>query len=870
MNFKQLSLLIVSGSMFANPITSASPTMTFDEKTTILDSETEEYISIKQEIVEIPDKSLRKIVLSLVDKNIDGKIQKDEIEKLTSLYADNLNINNLKGLEYAINLENLSLNDNNISDISTIHSFKKLKILRLNNNPIDFGTKSNIEVLEKFKIAVPKEMNKSIINFKDENLKKTVLSNLNKASNDTITQNDMLKLEQLDLSNKSISYLDGLEYATNLQTLDLGSNNIKNIAPLSYLLKLKELDLSDNKIWDISSLSKLTNLENLNLRGNTPTQKNATDSIYSSTKTLGPLDSLKELICLEKLVLANNNIITFKALEELKNLKDLDISNNKVNNNSFWQLSREFWKQLENLNINYNYIYIYEDIEFQLNGERLRTIWELLVKLKGSYKHPLSQGNIPALKYDNIEYTEEIEITTSPYTKILLPIEFFSYTEKKDYINEYIIDEHGNIASKRVTYDNGNVISNVDTSRSMDYILKYIATDERGMKSNPLIINLKVTSAVNEKPIIQYNGNKEIVVYKGDNNFQTPPMLVAQDAEDGTLIAEANPAKVDTTKLGNHKITYIATDSNGNQSDPVEILIKVIELEKNIDYKTKSIKNQAPRLNFISNTYFEIIQNSKFEMPLVEGIDDHDDVDIHIKIFYNGVKVDKVDTSKLGEYKLIYLGVDNNGKTSDELILTFKVIKAVDENLKATHLNFIDISDHWAKDVVNKAVELGFVAGVSKDCFMPEKPVQIADAFTFLDRVLIFNNIAGDFSERNLTKIDAIVLDKIGWAIEHINSIGSKLSADTFNLIEENLENNMTREMLAQILFEITNGKLATINTNIDFIDISESLYKEAIKYCAKTGLLCGTSKNKISPDKILTRAELVAILIRLNEKLKS
>ncbi|OON91825.1 MAG: hypothetical protein ATN32_02215 [Candidatus Epulonipiscium fishelsonii] len=872
MNFKQLSLLVASSSIFSSSITTASPVTMQEDNIHISDSKIEENIHTQQEIIDIPDKKLRNIVLSLVDKNLDGIILKNEIETLTSLYADKMEISSLKGLEYAINLEKLSLNDNYIKDISAIHNFKSLKILRLNNNPINLDNEKNIEVMKKFNIEIPKNINQNFpdtILFTDEKLKEELLKQLDK-SDGIITQSDMLQLTSLDLENKGISYLDGLEYATNLEDLNLSKNNIKNICPLSHLLKLKKLNISNNKIWSISALSKLINLKDLDLAGNTPTP---IPDNTKSTKTLGSLDSLSKLSCLERLILSNNNITTIKALDNLTALKVLDVSQNKLNNKSFCELSNTFWEQLQSLNINRNHIYLNERIDFEFNGSTYSYMKNLLKKLSSSY---LIQVNKPLLKYGEEVTQEKIEVkVTEHQDKILLPIEAISYTGYKLSISEFIIDENGNSIENKVSYDeNGNIISNIDTSRNMNYILKYVATDSKGNQSNPLIINLIIKSnmEIDEKPTIQYSGNREIIVYKGNTYFQTPPILNALDKEDGIIIAEANINKIDTSKLGNHEIVYTATDSNGNQSDPVTLIIKIIELEKDIVYNTISPKNEAPILNFISNTYFEVIQHESFEMPLVTGIDDYDNVDIHLQIFYNGIKVDKIDTSKLGEYKLIYLGVDSKGKTSDELTLTIKVIKPPNKEIapKTSTISFKDISNHWAKNIINKAVELKIAAGISNDYFIPEQPVKIADAFTFLDRVLILNNIVEDFQKNNLEGINSNTLKNFKWAIEHINSINSKLSNETFNLIKNNLENNITREMLAQILFEITNGKLPATNNNADFIDISKSLYEEAIQYCAKTGLLYGTSQNTMSPNNILTRAELVTVAVRLNDILKT
>ena len=83
------------------------------------------------------------------------------------------------------------------------------------------------------------------IQFKDENLKNGVLyetqrqSVVDKSVKD-ITENDALKVTELNLDNKHISSLEGIEKFKNLTTLDLGSNQISDITPLKSLTNLKQ------------------------------------------------------------------------------------------------------------------------------------------------------------------------------------------------------------------------------------------------------------------------------------------------------------------------------------------------------------------------------------------------------------------------------------------------------------------------------------------------------------------------------------------------------------------------------------------------------------------------------------------------------
>lgn len=181
---------------------------------------------------------------------------------------------------------------------------------------------------------------------------------------------------------------------------------------------------------------------------------------------------------------------------------------------------------------------------------------------------------------------------------------------------------------------------------------------------------------------------------------------------------------------------------------------------------------------------------------------------------------------------------------------------------------FKDVSEeHWANSSIRKATELGLVAGMPDGTFEPSSPLQIVDTFTFLDRVLLLNDVV----EMKLSKsiVEKYITNKEHWAFYNMASIGSKLSEETLGAITKLEDDMISRELLAQILYELTDGKLKVVKEAIEFQNVQQSPYQEAIKYCIETGLLNGVSQNKMLPQKALTRAELMAVLIRLNELLK-
>jgi internalin A len=213
---------------------------------------------------------------------------------LKELHASKGEINNLIGLEYATNLQTLSIWYNQISDISPLSNLTNLQTLTLEGNRItDITPLSGLINLESLKLA------------------RNQISNILPLSN--LTNLKILRLSENRISN--ISLLSGL---INLLDLSLAKNQISDISPLSGLTNIQRLYLSDNQISNISSLSGLTNLQGMNLSNN-PIGNN-----------LSPLAGLVNLI---DLGLRGNQISDISALSGLTNLQTMNLSSNPIGNN---------------------------------------------------------------------------------------------------------------------------------------------------------------------------------------------------------------------------------------------------------------------------------------------------------------------------------------------------------------------------------------------------------------------------------------------------------------------------------------------------------------------------------------------------------
>lgn len=90
--------------------------------------------------------------------------------------------------------------------------------------------------------------------FIDKNFQNTIVEklNINFPEKKLIFINDLININKLDLSNRNISNLGGIEYFLNLEKLDLSNNNITDIRILSKLKKLRTVNLKNNNISNSS------------------------------------------------------------------------------------------------------------------------------------------------------------------------------------------------------------------------------------------------------------------------------------------------------------------------------------------------------------------------------------------------------------------------------------------------------------------------------------------------------------------------------------------------------------------------------------------------------------------------------------------
>lgn len=184
---------------------------------------------------------------------------------ITRLEGDGQGLYSLEGIESLRNLENLSLQDNSIEDLTPLAGLLRLRKLDLRNNQV-----SNLEPLA-----------------------------------------GLANLRNLDLRGNRVTNITPLRGMVGLSKLNLRDNMVSDLSPLAGLRTLKELNLRGNLLSDITPLAGLEALLDLNIREN-------------RIADIGPLENLP---LTTRLYLEKNPIVDFRPVENsYGNIADKDFT----------------------------------------------------------------------------------------------------------------------------------------------------------------------------------------------------------------------------------------------------------------------------------------------------------------------------------------------------------------------------------------------------------------------------------------------------------------------------------------------------------------------------------------------------------------
>lgn len=232
------------------------------------------------------------------------------VQSLEYIELSNNRISNVSFMRNLINLRTAWLGHNLIKDISSIsdlvkNNAGKLSTLVLGDCPLNNAATPNAihDISKDFIIQDPTYTNgiisryevwtiptpdNTIINFPDINFKNALIANgVDLNGDNEISRDEALSVGYLNLYNKGISNLEGIQYFKNMSTLGLENNTIANIQPIEELTNLSALWLRNNQIKDISPIGRLVNykggkLSYLQISGN-PLNSSSTSGAHLET-----------------------------------------------------------------------------------------------------------------------------------------------------------------------------------------------------------------------------------------------------------------------------------------------------------------------------------------------------------------------------------------------------------------------------------------------------------------------------------------------------------------------------------------------------------------------------------------------------------
>ncbi|MGQ8873180.1 leucine-rich repeat domain-containing protein [Paenibacillus sp. TSA_86.1] len=270
----------------------------------------------------IKDPALEDGLKLILNISVGEPLTSNDLRQLRVVDLSNVGIQNLSGLEHAVNLTHLRLYGNEITDLTPLKHLTQLREIDVRNNYITSiqplatlqqlgrlyisnNSITSIDVVREFPRLHTLHASGNQISSLDALSELRSLKWL-EISNNYITDltplTEQTGLTQLNVANNHISALDALSDLPNtLRELNVAGNHISSITPLSHMTQLRSLDISGNQIQQLSDIAVLTNLTELNADSN---------QIYD-------LEPLRKLTKLNILKLSGNRIWDLAPISEL-------------------------------------------------------------------------------------------------------------------------------------------------------------------------------------------------------------------------------------------------------------------------------------------------------------------------------------------------------------------------------------------------------------------------------------------------------------------------------------------------------------------------------------------------------------------------
>lgn len=592
-----------------------------------------------------------------------------------------------------------------------------------------------------------------------------------------LTKEHMKQLKKVSLytptGEAEISELKGLEFAENLKEFRI-YGAVTDYSYIYGLNNLEEIDINDKLFSDkdLSSLT-LTNLKKIYLKTSISHLKpirncSELNTLSVTGQTIDDLSPISDLIKLEQLYLSNNEISDLNPLANLTELSRLNINNNNISDVSVLANLNK----LDYVNLQGNHVYDISMLENQLTNEHS---WG------GSFEVSVQDVTLPEV------VVTDGELELSEVVKHLP-------NHEMSYVN---ISDKGKFDTSTFKWINLD-----DSDKQVSYWFRGENFKVNGAGFNSGFSGV-VTTPIRHNPYTRKISFKDtgLTIKAGVANQNLLSGLTAVDEKDGDISKKIQVIShtINFNKEGVYSVTYLATNSLGKKAEYTRD-VKVIATQPTIQAQDRQVREG------------EIFN------PLI-GVSAVDDVegDITNKI---EVKVNTVDTSTLGSYKVTFTVTNKFGKSAEKSIKV-DVIKGETIDFTYTGLpKTIFLGDTYTIKSNNKVIDWVF----DKNYF--EKVVDGKDKIENLSKTTSLVN-----SQTDMVTLKAI---KLGKTIVYATTVDNKQHAIPVTIIEKPVIPEKPIETQAEPPgTENTSDTSDTINSSVANLDGSTDQDGSGVKNIA-------------------------------------
>ena len=255
------------------------------------------------------------------------------------------NAQSLDDLKYLPYVEKLTIQNQNLSDLSALSSLSRLQEVDLSNSRFP---SEDLDILAKLPALNKLVMSGCGLSTVANLSGAPSLTNLD-LSNNTIRNLNALgtipTLTELNLQHNAVTELNALSSLTELSILNISYNSVSNLSPLASCVKITSLNASNNALSTLAALDQMPILHYLNLNYN----------------KISDISILKTCMELTEVHLSNNQLMNIVSLNEHEKIEVLDFSYNEVYEIPLWSNGGA----LRNINGSHNHI------------ENIDTLWRM-------------------------------------------------------------------------------------------------------------------------------------------------------------------------------------------------------------------------------------------------------------------------------------------------------------------------------------------------------------------------------------------------------------------------------------------------------------------------------------------------------------